>query len=213
MNTDTNRHARFLLALGAGALVASASLAWTLAPEVRVLLGVNVFCLCYLAMMARAATAVDLRRHASRDDEGVALILALAAVLVATSLAAIFMILNADGNGRTWFDHGLALAAVPLGWAMVQTLMAFHYGYLYFRALQGAKGKHDAGLRFPGADQPGAWDFLYFAFGIGMTAQVSDVTITTTQMRRLVMFHAVASFFYNAVIIALSVNAAMIAGS
>ena len=42
-----------------------------------------------------------------------------------------------------------------------------------------------------------------------MTAQVSDVVVTGTGMRRVVTVHAVASFFTNTVILALTVNAAM----
>ena len=54
---------------------------------------------------------------------------------------------------------------------------------------------------------PEPWDFLYFAFVIGMTAQTSDVTIATPRMRRVVLAHSVAAFFYNTVILALAVNA------
>lgn len=42
-----------------------------------------------------------------------------------------------------------------------------------------------------------------------MTAQVSDVQVTTMALRRLVTLHAVGSYFYNAVILALAVNAAL----
>jgi uncharacterized membrane protein len=44
-----------------------------------------------------------------------------------------------------------------------------------------------------------------------MTAQVSDVVTTATPMRRMVLAHSVASFFYNTVILALAVNAAVTA--
>ena len=40
-----------------------------------------------------------------------------------------------------------------------------------------------------------------------MTAQTSDVVITTTAMRRINMMHAVVSFFFNTVLVAASVNA------
>lgn len=45
-----------------------------------------------------------------------------------------------------------------------------------------------------------------------MTAQVSDVVTRSSAMRRVVMVHAVAAFFYNAVILALAVNAAVSLG-
>jgi hypothetical protein len=43
---------------------------------------------------------------------------------------------------------------------------------------------------------------------VGMTAQVSDVQVLTTAMRRLTLAHGVASFFYNTVILALALNLA-----
>ena len=39
-----------------------------------------------------------------------------------------------------------------------------------------------------------------------MTAQVSDVQVSDTSMRRLVLFHSAASFFFNTIILALSVS-------
>ena len=62
-------------------------------------------------------------------------------------------------------------------------------------------------LDFPGQGDPGAWDFLYYSFVVGMTAQVSDVQVTTTVMRRATLLHGVVSFFFNTVFIAMAVNA------
>ena len=42
-----------------------------------------------------------------------------------------------------------------------------------------------------------------------MTAQVSDVVVKTASLRRVVLVHGMASFFYNTVILALAVNAAI----
>ena len=42
-----------------------------------------------------------------------------------------------------------------------------------------------------------------------MCVQVSDVVVTTTRMRREVILHAVLSFVYNTVILALAVNLAV----
>jgi len=48
-----------------------------------------------------------------------------------------------------------------------------------------------------------------FSFVIGMTAQVSDVTVQSAGMRRLVLGHSIVSFFYNTVLLALAVNVAV----
>ena len=67
----------------------------------------------------------------------------------------------------------------------------------------------EALLDFPGCAAPGPWDFLYFSFVVGMTAQVSDVQVKTSVMRRAVLGHGVISFFFNTVFIAMAENAAV----
>ena len=199
------RHKRFLWAFALGAAIAAAL---PMALELRVLAGANGFFACYLGLMlnfAQGARADDLRQHAAQEDEGIVFILLLALGSVLVSLTAIYLVLNGHGAAGA-LPYTLALFGVPLGWAMVHVLAAFHYAHLYY-----GKGGAAQGLIFPGVDAPGPWDFLYFAFGIGMTAQVSDVTTTTSAMRRVVVFHAVGSFFYNTVILALAVNAAVTA--
>ena len=71
-----------------------------------------------------------------------------------------------------------------------------------------APGPDDAGgLLFPGNVQiPDFWDFFYFSLVLGMTCQVSDVQITGKHMRRLASMHGALSFFFNTVILALTVN-------
>jgi len=71
-------------------------------------------------------------------------------------------------------------------------------------------GKGEGGLVFPGRSDPGAWDFLYYSFVIGMTAQVSDVAVTSPALRRLTLAHSVVAFFYNTVLITLAVNVVVV---
>ena len=64
-------------------------------------------------------------------------------------------------------------------------------------------------MAFPGGDrEPDYWDFVYFSFVIGMTSQVSDVGVTNKHMRRTVAVHGIVSFFFNAALLALTVNIA-----
>jgi uncharacterized membrane protein len=53
---------------------------------------------------------------------------------------------------------------------------------------------------------PAYFDFLYDAFVVGMTSQVSDVQVTSHEMRRLTLVHGVLSFGFNMLILALSIN-------
>lgn len=204
------RHRRFLLAFAFGVALFAAVQFAPMSEALRALLGVNAFFAIYLALMlrfAKTATVDDLRHHAEAADEGLGFILVLAVLAVGVSLTAIVLVLT--GPQVAAWAQGLALAAAPLGWAMVHVLLGFHYAHLYYRPEgKAARG----GLTFPGKDAPGVWDFLYFSFGIGMTAQVSDVTTTSAALRKIVLLHAVASFFYNTIILALAVNAAVTAG-
>lgn len=200
-----HRHGRFLIAFGLGLASGLAAWALSIAPDFALLTAADAFFLIYLVLTARIVGSTgpdDLRRHAEEEDEGVALILLLAALAVLVSVTAIFLVLNADAS--TLAARSLALVSLPLGWATVHTLAAFHYAHLHYREAPG--------MRFPGKGDPDAWDFLYASFTIGMTAQVSDVELATRPLRRAVLVHGVASFFYNTGILALAVNAAVTAG-
>lgn len=202
-----SRHRRFALSFALGALI-FALIHWGVgfALPLAALAGFDGFAACYLAMMAHFAnvtTGADLKRHAAEGDEGTALILTLALVTVAASIVAVLLVVSRPMDAEGHIDTALALAAVPLGWAVVQTLFAFRYAHLHY---SDAKQGH---LTFPATKSPDPWDFLYFSFTIGMAVQTSDVAITTAPMRRLVLGHGVLAFFYNTVILALAVNAAV----
>ena len=60
----------------------------------------------------------------------------------------------------------------------------------------------------PKGFEPDHTDFLYFSFTIAVTAQTSDVGVTTRSMRRLVLAQSLLSFVFNTTILAFSINAA-----
>ncbi len=97
---------------------------------------------------------------------------------------------------------GLCLAAVALAWIATHTAYALRYAHLYYRD----DGEGEGGLAFPGGACPTYFDFAYFAFTVGMCFQVSDVTVPSTQIRRMVLSQALLSFVYNTTILALAIN-------
>jgi uncharacterized membrane protein len=200
-----SRHGRLLAGLALGAGLGAALLLGGAVPLAQaVILGFDGFALIYLCLglaHLSALTPQTLRQRAEDDDEGMALIVLLVLAAVGVSFWAIFNLLNNPGASGPLVI--LALLAVPLGWAAVQMVAGFHFAHLHY--LQSGT----APLQFAGAQEPGPWDFMYFAFTIGMTAQVSDVVVTTTRLRRAVLVHSVLSFFYNAVILSLAVNAGL----
>lgn len=99
----------------------------------------------------------------------------------------------------------LSMLALAASWLLMQTIFAFHYAHLYYQC-ESRGHTVGAGLQFPGKQAPDYFDFLYYAHVVGMTSQVSDVAVTSKVMRRLTMLHAVLSFGFNMLILALSIN-------
>jgi uncharacterized membrane protein len=172
----------------------------------RLLIGWDVFTASYLllvyVMMMRSGLA-HIRRSAILQDDGSIIILLVAALGAFASIAAIVFELGA--GRRTPPELALATATIALSWAAVHTIFALHYAHEFYR---GAKA---GGLAFPAGDkpeEPDYWDFVYFSFVIGMTAQVSDVGITTKTIRRIATAHGIVSFIFNTALVALMVNIA-----
>lgn len=180
-------------------------------PPLAVNLAAVVFFLVYLLMIARripSLTGAYLKHHAARTDEPAIIIFAVTLATAAISLVSLFMALNTGGK-ETALDLVLAFSSVTLGWLTVHTMAAMHYAHSYWRLQAAASGGESRGLEFPGTKDPGGYDFLYFSFVIGMTAQTSDIAITSTEMRKINLLHAVVSFFFNTVLVAAAVNAAV----
>jgi uncharacterized membrane protein len=95
-----------------------------------------------------------------------------------------------------------SLLAVITAWFLTHTGFTLRYAHLYYRDDDEGEG----GLSFPGDRKPSDFDFAYFAFTVGMCFQVSDVSVTSPQIRRAVLGHALLSFAYNTVILALALN-------
>lgn len=110
------------------------------------------------------------------------------------------------------FEHVLvSLVAVAGTWLLLHTLFALHYAHTYFSLDAEAETETGRqlqrhGMLFNGAQPVSYWDFAYFSFIVGMTAQTADVALTSLRMRRLVLFHGMLAFAFNTAIVALSIN-------
>jgi uncharacterized membrane protein len=172
----------------------------------RLLIGWDIFVTFYLVlaytMMFRCGLA-HIRRNAVLQDDGRFLILLVTALGAFASLAAIVFELGASHRSAPQLT--LATVTIALSWAAVHTTFALHYAHDYYR------GTKPGGLQFPSGDRhdhADYWDFVYFSFVIGMTAQVSDVGITDKTIRRTVTAHGIISFIFNTALLALMVNIA-----
>lgn len=199
-------HCRFYVAVALGIVVWG--LPHRMTGELRLVAAGNAAFLFYLttaALFARRLTPEVMRKRASNSDEGILVITLITLAAIIISLASIFAILHRE-DARDGYMLAFAIASVPLGWLTFHTVAAFHYMNIFYdRADDG----HDAGgLDFPGTAEPGAWDFLYYSFVVAMTAQVSDVQVKSSVMRKVTLLHGIISFFFNTVLLALAVNVA-----
>jgi uncharacterized membrane protein len=165
--------------------------------------GVAVYLVLLYVLMARSRIA-DIRNHSADLDEGRLLILVLTVGAALASIGAIVAELGtSQGGTRTGTQLLLALITIVLSWFFIHSIFALHYAHEFY-----GEGGKQSGLNFPGEEKPDYWDFVYFAFVIGMTCQVSDVAVAARPIRSTVNVHGVVSFFFNAALLALSVNMA-----
>ncbi|MCW5693027.1 MAG: DUF1345 domain-containing protein [Pseudolabrys sp.] len=199
-------HLKLVIAVAAGLACGLALMAFKLDVIARVLAGWDVGLIVYLALAARFRRRYgvkDIRKRAAEQDEGGFTILVLSIIATFASLVAVVFALVGAKQGNAPLAVALTILTIILSWSFVHTIFAFHYAHEYY-----GKGRDDmiGGLDFPGDKAPDYSDFLYFSLVIGMTSQVSDVQITSKVMRRMASMHGVLSFFFNLVVLALTVN-------
>ena len=152
-------------------------------------------------------SSAETRRRAAGEDPGRTLVWVIVLLASLFSLfAAGFVMRRAHSMASSSSGFCLLLALCILtvisAWALTHTSYALRYAHLYYRDDDDGEG----GLEFPGKLDPDGMDFAYFAFTLGMCFQVSDVVITSRQIRRAALAHALLAFLYNTVVVALALN-------
>jgi len=212
VSSPLNSHRRLLLALVAAVTVAFL-LPAILPPAARLAIGWDSAVVVFLMTtwwVVQACPPEKMRQTVLANDQGRPGILVLVLLAVAVSLAAIFFLIQKAADASAAPPRAqVALAAFTIvcSWFLTHVMFALHYAHRFYRD-DPATPEQDAtgGLKFPEEAMPHYWDFLYFSFVVGMTAQVSDVQVTSRSMRRLVLWHGVLSFAFFTIILALSIN-------
>ena len=144
-----------------------------------------------------------MRAAARANDANRGVLLVIASFASVAVLAAVAAELGAKGAPKP-VTVALVVTTLVLSWLFGNMVYALHYAHLYY--LPG-DGREDArGLDVPGTDEPDYWDFIYFAFTLGMTFQTSDVDLQTGQMRRVATAHCMAAFVFNLGVVAFTIN-------
>ena len=154
----------------------------------------------------------ELRRRAQAQDLSRTLIFIFAVAAACASLIGVGFVLHTNKvnpQPHAPLHLALALFAVAMAWALTHTVFGLRYAHTFYGDDDDPNAtEHVGGLEFPGEASPNYVDFAYFSFVIGMTFQVSDVQITSREIRQLVLLHSILSFAFNTVILALAINTA-----
>jgi uncharacterized membrane protein len=189
-------------ALGIVALTVSAVLGVpALAPAVGWIVAATAYLVWTWSVVARM-NPEQTAAHSQREDPtraGADVTLLVASV---ASLIAVIVVLiragQASGVDRV-LQIVLATVSVVLSWIVTHTVYMLRYATIFHSGTHGS-------VAFNQAEPPRYLDFAYLAFTIGMTYQVSDTSLTGSAMRAYALRHALLSYVYGTVIIALTIN-------
>jgi len=180
-------------------------------PITRALIGWNAGAILYLALsalMMAGATIDSMRTRARAQGEKRYVVTALIFCSALASLGAIAAELStASGlHGAEKTGHILlATLTIFVTWLVIQVIFAINYAHAYYLVA----GDGPKGLLFPDdSTEPVYFDFFYASCIIGTSAQTADVSFNTSAARRIALAHSVLSFFFNTILLALTINVA-----
>jgi uncharacterized membrane protein len=195
------------LLTGVAALALPLPLNWQLRGLLGWCVGVTVYLVLAWWLCIRFDAQRTRERAQAQDEPSVVIFLLLLVATLACVMAIALMMQGVKDAPRNQRIFQIALFMVALGttWLFIQAMFAFHYAHRYYQE-EMSNETTGAGLRFPGKMPPDYFDFLYFSHVVGMTSQVSDVQVTSREMRQITLAHSLLSFAFNIVILALSIN-------
>lgn len=181
-------------------------LTWALVPwQVALLAGWDAAAALYVAwvwLSLRHMDAEVTRELATSEDSSrTAADFMLISASVANLIGVGFALLEASSKSGAVQAAitAIALLGVALSWIAVNTVFALRYAHLYYGDVPG-------GISFNDDDPPTYAEFVYLAFTIGMTYQVSDTAVTARPIRRSVLRHALLSYLFGVFVLAVTIN-------
>ena len=197
-------------AMAVGAVAYAALTGLTALPaSTRTLLAWNSGAVLYLVLaweMMRVTERGEIERRAAGQDAGRLAILAIVVLAAAVILLAVGSQLSQvrELHGRDRVGHVLlTVVTVLTSWLFMQVLFALHYAHDFYAVRR--HGGADP-LEFKGTPEPGYGDFFHFACVIGTAGQTADISFVGSALRPVGTVHCIVSFFFNASLLALSIN-------
>jgi len=191
---------RFLAFLAALLICVPASAVRFQDPALGAMAGFDLAAVLFLALsfpLLKSSDAKLIRTHAQANDANRTLLLVITAIVLAVLLIAIAA--ETVGQRPQPLTKVLIVTTLALAWLFSNSVYAFHYAHLSYSEAGNA-------LEFPSTPHPTYWDFVYFAFTLGMTFQTSDVAIHDQRIRRVVTMHSFAAFVFNIGVLAFTIN-------
>jgi uncharacterized membrane protein len=194
---------RRLLVCLAGGLVVAVAVVLSGLPELSVLAGWSVTAAGVLLWVWRGCWPLDhvgTKRLAeqegtTRTTDTVVLVGAVASLVAVVEA----LVRSSAQDAVAVFSVVLGVLVVILSWALVNTVFALKYARLYYEGGDGGVDFHQ--------DQPPTYgDFAYLAFTVGMSFAVSETDPTSTRVRTVALGHALMSYLFGTILIAVAVN-------
>ena len=171
----------------------------------------DMFCVAMLGfswILFVKTNSDDLCIVVEKQDDGLKVIFAIVIVAVCFSVfgAMILMFSGNESPKNKLLQTVISLSPVLLSWFLLHTIFTIRYAHLYHDHDKLNTGSKVGGIDFPTKEAPDYIDFAYFSFVIGMTFQVSDISVSSRTIRRFVLMHSLVSFVFNTIIVALTIN-------
>lgn len=171
----------------------------------------DTFCVAALALnwiTFFTITSRQIRAESSRQDESRVVIFIIVLIATIAALAAVILLVTSksEHTSNKAIELPIAFLGLMSSWLLVHTVFTFRYAHMYYSNDETDANTHAGGLDFPQEEHPDFIDFAYFSFVIGMTFQVSDVEISSKELRRLALLHSLIAFGFNTVVVALTIN-------
>jgi uncharacterized membrane protein len=185
---------------------------WELSFLISWLLSGSIYLLQYFLIVFKT-DGQKTRQRASKSEPDTFLLLAL--IIIATllsnlSVGILLTYVNPQNLIHSRLLLGLSIINVIISWIMLNNGFAMHYSKLYYDEEDKQNGPFAGGMRggliFPKSTNPSYIDFYYLAFTIGLTYSVSDVNVTRTDIRGVILVHSLVAFVFYSTVFTIVLN-------
>lgn len=145
------------------------------------------------------------RTHSQREDPSRVVSEVLILVASVASLGGVGALLfgsHTEAATAKVVDGVVAIAAVGASWCLIHTLYLLRYARLFYAR----EAERIIDFNEPDGYEPCYSDFAYVAFDMGTTFQISDTSIHTPELRRVVMRQGLLGYVFGTFVLATAIN-------